>query len=183
SRGAREPFRDPLRHWPVTLLLLFCFLPFFLRWEPPGSEPASLALAALGDPPAASLRSGAAPAPGGIAAAVALLSLGGWVPVERSTHFLLSLGMALLCFLMAGAASQWFARSAALVGTLMLLALYAFPQSLLGWGALSTVYGVMFGFLFLEACRVLRIRPLNPREVGALALGLSFTWQCAPTAA
>ena len=182
--GHREPLWEPLMSWPVIAILVLSFLPFILRWEPPGAEGIIQGVWARqifetrvvgSDFPSptgiAAIRSGGL----GVPSIVAISHMGAWARIERVLNFLNCLGFALFAFSLASVMMTWFSRQAANLAVLMICLVYSFPILFLNWSGGAELIGLTAGLCWLELSKSIRIRENSPFELGIYILALVFT--------
>lgn len=178
--GHREPIEDPLRFWPVVVLLLLSFALFLVRWDPPGIESAFTGAAAR---QVSELSWGGHPSNGGAVALLAAMAhLGHWAPLERLVAFFTGLGVALFAFTLASALGLWFDRTAAFVGALFALTAFPAPQAMLASGAAPAFFGLTSGLCVLEFAKVVLVRTGTPWEWGLYGVAAAFGAYCDPAA-
>lgn len=161
----------------------YCFLLFFFRWEPPGTDPIKWgSLARLieetgtvpGDTrplaPVTDLKSAFM----GVPIVVAILHTGGFNDWERLLNFSECLALCLFVFGMASALEIWFEKSVAEWASFLALVLFTVPQQYLAWGGTPTLLGATAGFTLLSFLRQLAVKPTSFWELTLYGWAVAF---------
>lgn len=170
---------NPSFDWPTVAILLYSFLLFFFRWEPPGDDPVkwgSLARLILeygvvpGDArpitPVTQLQGATLGVPLLIALTVKPLGMG-LIALERVINFYSCLSLALFAFSIAQALTFWFSRRTSQIAALLVILLFSVPQGYLLWGGTPTLLGMTAGLSLFSLNK-------NIFHNTVLAFGLSF---------
>jgi hypothetical protein len=172
-------FLEPLREPAVWGIVLYSFLLFFFRWEPPGTDPSKWgALARIiyetgmipGDTRPLTLVTNLQGANLGLPILIAIFSVGRWVPLERSSNFFECFSVVVFCFSLASGLTLWFHPKAAVRAAFAGLIFFTSIQGYLTWGGTPTLMGMTAGFTCLALCR-----PRNDEKSAVLlALALAY---------
>ncbi len=183
ERRKISDFFKPLENPAVCGILVYSFLLFLFRWEPPGTDPIKWgSLARLffesgmipGDTRPLTQVQDLKSASMGIPIPVALLHLGRWMPLERILNFFECTTIAIFCFSLIRALRLWFDENSSAWAVFLSLVFFTSIQGYLSWGGTPTLMGMTAGFLLLEWVKLSATQ--NKLWVEALLLASAFVY-------